>query len=253
MKRREREPETGDGRCSAGRTKRPNMDSNMLDLNDLIHRIVPVRAAVPPERAAVIGLSGIDGSGKGYVSRRLADLLTARGYRVALINTDGWLNLPHVRFREDNAAEHFYHNAIRFDALFSELLEPLRAQRSIDVEVDHAEEKATEFVKRRYAFENIDIVIVEGIYLFKRAYLAHYDVKAWLVCGFATALKRAIARAQEGLPPDETVAAYRRLYFPAQEIHFRLDRPAQVADVIIMNDAAAVSRGPIERHRTRVS
>jgi uridine kinase len=38
-------------------------------------------------------------------------------------------------------------------------------------------------------------------------------------------LERAIARAQEGLTPDDTIRAYRTIYFPAQEIHFARDNP----------------------------
>ena len=49
-------------------------------------------------RARLIAVSGIDGSGKGYVSARLAEKLAGKGFRVAVIAADGWLNLPHVRF-----------------------------------------------------------------------------------------------------------------------------------------------------------
>ncbi|NEO86571.1 MAG: hypothetical protein F6J87_20285 [Spirulina sp. SIO3F2] len=51
------------------------------------------------------------------------------------------------------------------------------------------------------------------------------------------ALKRAIARAQEGLSPTETVNADQILYFPAQHIHFERDHPQTAATAIINNDA----------------
>jgi len=60
----------------------------------------------------------------------------------------------------------------------------------------------------------------------------------WIKCSFATALERAVARAQEGLPPAATIAAYRRVYFPAQEIHFVRDDPEAAATVCINNDPA---------------
>src|ERR1700726_2525700 len=65
-------------------------------------------------KARLIAISGIDGSGKGYVAARLADRLTDKGHRVALIAADGWLNLPHVRFGGDEPAERFYSHAFRF-------------------------------------------------------------------------------------------------------------------------------------------
>ena len=47
----------------------------------------------------------------------------------------------------------------------------------------------------------------------------------------------AISRAQEGLSPQETVRAYRAIYFPAQEVHFERDNPKDAAAAIISNDA----------------
>lgn len=208
----------------------------MVDLSEVIDRIESARHTAARSRAVLVALSGIDGSGKGYVTRILADALEGKGYRVAAINIDGWLNLPEVRFDEADPAGHFYRQAIRFNDLFSQLALPLRDSRSVDVEVDHAEETATTYTSRRYSFEEVDIVILEGIYLLKRSFLEHYDLAVWIDCSFETALERAIARAQEGLPPAETVRAYQRVYFPAQEIHYRLDRPAEAADVVLVND-----------------
>jgi uridine kinase len=47
----------------------------------------------------------------------------------------------------------------------------------------------------------------------------------WIDCSFETALERAVARAQEGLSPTQTIAPYRTIYFAAQERHLALDRP----------------------------
>jgi uridine kinase len=201
-----------------------------------IEEIVAARRRVPTSRSVLAAVSGIDGSGKGFVSAEIVRALEANGYRVAGINIDGWLNLPHVRFAEKDPAEHFYRHAIRFDELFSELLIPLRDRRRIRVESDFAEETATSYRKQAWAFDDVDVVVVEGIYLLKRELRAHHDVSFWIDCSFETALERAIARAQEGLPVDETVRAYRTIYFPAQEIHFTRDEPRAAATRVITND-----------------
>jgi hypothetical protein len=51
---------------------------------------------------------------------------------------------------------------------------------------------------------------------FKREYRDRFDVRIWIDCSFATALERALARGQEGLPPAETIEAYQWIYIPAQ-------------------------------------
>ena len=163
-------------------------------------------------------------------------MLHASGTRVANINIDGWLNLPHVRFNKSNPAEHFYKHALRFDDMFEQLVLPLRKFRGVELEMDFAAETAAEYRKKRIACENIDIILLEGIYLLKREYQHYYDHAIWIDCTFETALDRAIARAQERLAPAETIKAYNTIYFPAQEIHFARDNPKAAATAAIRND-----------------
>lgn len=202
----------------------------------IVDRIVDVRRTVPAERSVLLALTGIDGSGKGYVTAQIVAALQARGLRAAGINIDGWLNLPHVRFNDADPAEHFYRHAIRFDEMFAQLVLPLRACRSVRIEADYADETATEYRKHTYDVQNVDVIVLEGIFLLKRAFQSHYDLAFWIDCSFETALERAIARAQEGLPPEATVRAYRTMYFPAQEIHMQRDNPRASATAIVLND-----------------
>lgn len=208
----------------------------MLNLQAILNKILGARRSIPLQRSVLVGLSGIDGSGKGYVTAQIVTALQAKGVRAIGINIDGWLNLPHKRFTTSAPAEHFYQHAIRFDELFAQLVLPLRDHRSLRVEVDYAEETATEYRRHLYEFADIDVIVLEGIYLLKRAFRAHYDLAVWVECSFETALERAIARTQEGLPPEETARAYRTIYFPAQEIHFQQDDPRGAATVIVNND-----------------
>ena len=207
-----------------------------LDLEAVVERIVDTRRSVPVQRSVLVAVTGIDACGKGYVTTQIVNALQAQGMRLAVIHIDGWLNLPHFRFSNTNPAEHFYLHAIRFDQMFAELVLPLRDRRSARIEAEYAEETATTYRRHVYEFEDIDVIILEGIYLLKREFQSYYDLSFWIECSFDTALERAIARAQEGLPPEDTVAAYRTIYFPAQEIHFERDNPRAAATAMINND-----------------
>ena len=55
------------------------------------------RAAQPPAMAMLVGLSGIDGCGKGYLAGQLIAAFSERGLKTAAINVDGWLNLSAIR------------------------------------------------------------------------------------------------------------------------------------------------------------
>lgn len=209
----------------------------MIGIDALAARLLAERERVPVSRSVLVALTGIDGCGKGFVAARLAEALRRRDVRVAGLNVDGWLNLPRVRFGERDPAEHFYRHALRFDEMFDRLVLPLRDHRAVHVEVDHADETATAYVRRRYDLDDVDVVVLEGIYLLKRGLPSLYDVSVWIDCTFDTALERAIARGQEGLGADATIAAYRTIYFPAQEIHFARDAPRAAASARLVNDA----------------
>lgn len=215
----------------------------MSSLQKVVDRILAARDLIPSRRAVLTAITGIDGCGKGYLTAQIVESLQARGVRAVGINIDGWLNLPARRFDSSDPARHFYDHAIRFEEMFGQLIFPLRDQRSLRLEADYAEETATTYRRHVYEFGEIDVIVLEGIYLLKRGFQNYYDLSCWIECSFETALDRAIARAQEGLPAAETIRAYRTIYFPAQEIHFRQDNPKAAATMIVNNDSRL---GPVE-------
>lgn len=211
-----------------------------LNIDRIINSILETRSQVSRCRSISIAVSGIDGCGKGYLAAKIVDDLKASGMNAALINGDGWLNLPELRFDRDNPAERFYQKAFRFNEMFSQLVLPLRDRRSISIEADFIEETASNYRKHLYQFENVDIIVLEAIYLLQPAFMADYDLSFWIDCSFKTALERALARGQEGLPPEETIHAYRTIYFPAQIIHFQRDNPRSLATAIVNNDPRTI-------------
>jgi len=208
----------------------------MSTLQTVIDEILDARNSIPAQRSVLTAITGIDGCGKGYITARIVDGLQKEGVRAVAINIDGWLNLPDRRFDASNPAEHFYLHAIRLEEMFARLILPLRDHRSLRLVADYTEETATEYRRQVYEFEDVDVIALEGIYLLMRAFQAHYDLSIWIDCSFDTALERAISRVQEGLPSEETIRAYRIIYFPAQEIHFQRDNPKSGATLIINND-----------------
>ncbi len=205
-------------------------------MNKIVSGILSKRLKVPIEQSLLVGISGIDAGGKSFIAAKLTEAIRLKGFNVATINIDGWLNLPPVRFDKTNAAENFYENAIRFDEMFEKLILPLKINRSIKLIADLTEETATEYRKHEYFYENVEILLLEGIFLFKKEFRELFDLKIWVECPFEIALQRAIARSQEGLSTEETIKSYKTIYFPAQKIHFARDFPQTFADLVYNND-----------------
>jgi uridine kinase len=208
----------------------------VIDVETAIEMILAKRHRASADESLLVAVSGIDGSGKGYVTNLIVDRLRQEGLNAVSVNIDGWLNLPSRRFNDEQPAAHFYRHAIRFEELFERLILPLKRRRSIRLQADLVEETASTYHQYLYEFQNVDVVILEGIYLLKRTLREYYDLAFWVECSFETALVRALRRAQEGLSLDATIRAYQTIYFPAQYIHFALDDPRAAADAILDND-----------------
>ncbi len=208
----------------------------MSNIQKIVEKICETRQKVPPQRSVLVAISRIDGSGKGYITAKIFDSLETKGLNAVVINGDGWLNLPERRFNSYKPAEHFYLNAFRFQEMFTQLILPLRDHRSITIEVNFVEETARDYRQHLYDFEDVDVILLEAIYLLQPAFIFYYDLSIWIDCSFETALERALARGQEGLSDQETVKAYQTIYFPAQDIHFQKDNPKSLATAIINND-----------------
>ena len=208
----------------------------MRSIDEVVRKILERRANIPETRSLLVGVSGIDGCGKGYVAAQLQAHLALHSVIPTILNVDGWLNLPQKRFDQRAPAVNFYENAIRLDQFFSQLVLPLRDGRSVHLVAEFVEERASDYRTHTYDYQDVSVVLVEGIFLFKPQYRKYFDLAIWIDCSFPTALARAIDRAQEGLSPANTIAAYDTIYFPAQKIHLAQDKPRENADLIFEND-----------------
>lgn len=219
-----------------------------FDLSELATEIRGRRSGLSAAKSLLVGLSGIDGSGKGFLAGELSRELERTNLRVALLNVDGWLNLPAIRFSQHNPAEHFYRHALRLEEMFSDLVLPLRERRTHRLVAQYAQETASAYRDYLYEFRDIDVVLLEGIFIYKRAHRSCFDLAVWIDCSLETALERALRRGQEGLPPAETIAAYQAIYFPAQRLHCRRDEPRRRADGVLVNDPRLTASREAHRH-----
>ena len=109
-----------------------------------------------------------------------------------------------MRFAQENPAEHFYEHAFRFEEMLETLVLPLKQNREIDLRMAYTEETATSYREHRYQFREIDVILLEGIFLLKQNLRHHFDLACWMECSFETALTRAIKRS----PGRITAARY---------------------------------------------
>ena len=183
-----------------------------------------------------VAISGIDASGKGYITKLLEDELRNYGLKVANINLDPWQNPIPVRLQKLNAAENFYNRVFRWDDVFKELIIPLRKTGSIYHTATLIRTDADRYYHFTFDHTEIDVLLIEAIFLFQEKYLDYYDFKVWIDCSFETGLKRAIQCNVEKLDKEQLIQDYNTYYYPAQRYHFERDDPKAHAGFIYYND-----------------
>jgi len=208
----------------------------LTDIPSLIMKVVDAFTFSERKTVFTVGISGIDASGKGYVAKLLQEELEFKGCKVANINIDLWQNPIPVRLKKDNAAENVYENIFRWNEFFQQLIFPLQKTKSIYLETKGIRSDADIYYPFVYDYQDIDILLIEGILLFKKKYLMHYDYKVWVDCSFETGLQRAIHRNIERLDEASLIKDYETYYYAAQRLHFEKDDPQSAADVIFDND-----------------
>lgn len=206
------------------------------DIPSLTMEVMNAFALHDKQAAFTVAISGIDASGKGYTASLLQQDLQSKGYNVANINIDPWQNPIPVRLQKENAAENVYENIFRWNDFFEQLIFPLQKNKSIYLEIQAIRSDADVYYPLIYDHKRIDILIVEGILLFKKKYLPYYDFKIWIDCSFETGLERAIERNVENLDKERLIYDYDMYYYAAQRLHFKRDNPQQIADIIFNNN-----------------
>jgi len=209
-------------------------------MQTLINNIIELRKKLP---CPLVGISGIDGSGKTYLAEQISKDLTSQGLHIALINVDQFHNPPEIRFGKLNPGKHFYESAFDFERIFGQLIDPLRIHRRIDTNLEVTRLPENDFFNRHFFYEDIDVIILEGILLFKNTLKHRFDYKVWVDCSFRTSIQRALSRGQEGLDHEATLRDYEEIYHAAQKQHYSIDEPKASADYILVNDPI-IERGP---------
>jgi len=205
------------------------------DIPSLAKKVADAFTYHNKETAFTVAISGIDASGKGYTTELLQEGLKKMDFKVASINIDPWQTPIPIRLQKENAAKNTYENIFRWNDFFEELFLPLQKNKNIYLETQGIRSDVDVYYPLVYDYRDIDILILEGILLFKKKYLQYYDFKIWIDCSFETGLQRAIKRNIERLSEERLIHDYNTFYYPAQYYHLKKDDPLSSSDIIYYN------------------
>lgn len=193
-----------------------------------------------PGRPMVLGINGVDGSGKTTLARALAADLAAREFPVCLISVDDFHYPRSIRARRGALSpEGFRYDAINLAALADKALSPIAQAREFPVSIATAvwSIDADAPVDRRAVISADTMVVVEGVFLFDCPVLPLLDLKVYVRADFETTLQRVQIRDCHIFgSADAVVQRYRTKFIPGQRIYLQEVQPEQLADIVVDND-----------------
>ena len=182
-----------------------------------------------------VGIDGIDAAGKTTLANELASILTESGRAVICASIDGFHNPRQVRYRRGPySPEGYYYDSFNYELLQEVLLDPLGPAGNRRYRRDAFDFKRDrETRSEELTAGDTDILIFEGVFLFRPELVHEWDIKIFIDIDFQTCLDRALKRDIDLLGNrTEILRRYRERYIPGQQIYFASANPKSKADMI---------------------
>ena len=211
--------------------------SKFTELLDIFDRRIPIFEKIledissrkQPAHPFIIGITGIDAAGKTIFTDGLSNFLSGKKYPVQVIHVDDFHNPKKIRYAGENEAANYFNLSFNFEKIIGELLVPIHdkgnlstGQTVLDLETDSYRNK------RSYKISLDTIVLLEGVFLFRKELSPYIDYYIYLDIPFEKCMERGLERGGE----EER---YRTKYIPAQKKYLGEYPFSEYADIIVDN------------------
>jgi phosphoglycolate phosphatase len=239
-------------------------------LEEIFTRIESFVVRVRSSRATIIGINGVDNSGKTTFAIELERCLKNKGYKIALIHLDDFHNPRNTRTRNtrntprtrntrntprtrntralrnafnslnicnqgDDPVQSYFDNAFNLELLEKEILAPARGGELVDKELFLLDLESDTYVNRkRYRIDKDTIVILEGVLLYREPLDRYFDLRIFLDIPFSEVLRRAGKRDVSRFGPG-FLSRYKTRYIPVQKRYLEDYSPRERSDMVIDN------------------
>lgn len=192
-----------------------NQTVRPYELNDAVELVLnSVMKQVRQKSAApvLLGVSGIDCSGKTTLAKALLERASGEGIAAKLVSVDDFIIPQADRFSTGQPVTDYFEHT--FD------------QNEFAAQVERLKQSG-----------EVQLVIGEGVFLFRRELVGIWDQKCWLEMSIERAVRCGSVRDAELFgSPAQAKAEYLNRFMPAHEHHLQRDNPAATADFVFEVD-----------------
>ena len=191
------------------------------------------------DQPLVVGINGVDGSGKTQFTKNLLSYLD----QAVCIHIDDFHNPKSYRYqRGEQSPEAYYYDSINYNRFANEALHPIKhtekypvriKSKLLDLAIDQEDHQFVD------VFGN-SIVLVEGVFLFRPEIVQFLDLKIFIECSFDITLERMKQRDVEDKNNLKALNDYakrtQKKYTPGQKLYFKDVSPQSIADIVVDNN-----------------
>ena len=223
-----------------------------MDARDLLlDRLVgSLGSRTSPPAPLLVGVDGVDGSGKTMFGQALVERLLAAGRWATSVSLDGFHRPRAERYAQGaGSPAGFFEDSYDLEGFLDAVVRPVRGggdvrggRRVRTAIFDHRGDRAVDG-----ALVDVPaggVLVVDGIFLHRDELADAWDVSVFLDVPFDVTFARMAVR--DGCPADPSAPANRR-YVEGQRLYLGRCRPAARADVVVENSDVARPRLVVDR------
>lgn len=185
------------------------------------------------DRPFVLGISGIERSGKTMFTQEVAGFFEDKKNKIQIIHLDDFLNPREIRYAGEDLSKTYFDQGYDIETLVEKLLVPIHQKSSFTVTLPVLNYETDKYDREKeYVFDQNTIVIIEGVFLYRKELASYIDYKIFLDISFEESKKRAETR-DVPVHGEEIINTSHVRYWPAQKRYLEQYPPSKMADLII--------------------
>ncbi|PKR76782.1 uridine kinase [Halalkalibacillus sediminis] len=185
------------------------------------------------KRPFIVAIDGLSGSGKTTLASLLQRELTEKHkYNVSIIHIDDHIEKRDKRYNTGREEWYEYY-FLQWDisSIQKRLFIPLHRNCS-ELYLPFYNQPTDTTSNREIPTNNVDIIIIEGIFLQRNEWMSFYDFTVFLDCPRAIRYQRVLDRDSYIGNLEERLHKYKRRYWAGEDFYMKNEQPIEKADKV---------------------